>query len=85
MTALVVPLHMGALHPMESLVMAGLTLGPFVVLALVVTVVSRRDRRTGSERSGRSAAGQAARVDKRRRDPAGSVTTETAAPQSVQQ
>lgn len=40
------PLHLGALHPMETLVMAVLALGPFVILALVVTVVSRRDRRT---------------------------------------
>jgi hypothetical protein len=100
MPVLVVPLHMGALHPMESLVMAALALGPFVILAVVVTVVSRRDRRTepqraGSERpgsarsgpagSGRPADGQAARVDPEWPDAAGSATTETAAPQSVQQ
>ena len=43
---LLLPLHLGALHPMETLVMALLALGPFVILAAVVTVVSRRDRRT---------------------------------------
>jgi hypothetical protein len=90
MPVLVVPLHMGALHPMESLVMAALALGPFVILAVVVTVVSRRDRRTrperaGGGRSGRPADGQAARVDPDGPDAAGSATTDTAAPQSVQQ
>jgi len=94
MPGLVVPLHMGALHPMESLVMAALALGPFVILAVVVTVVSRRDRRTEpgrpgpegpAQRSGRPAEGQAARVDPARPEATGSATTETAAPQSVQQ
>jgi hypothetical protein len=70
--------HLGALHPAETLAMAALALGPFVILAVVVTVVSRRDRRVDS-------AGQATRDDP---DPAGrsdSTTTDTAAPQSVQQ
>ena len=86
MVPLVVPLHMGALHPVETLVMTALALGPFVVLALVVTVVSRRDRRTepGTGRS-RSAGGQATRADLVRPEAATATTTETAAPQSVQQ
>lgn len=86
MSALVVPLHMGALHPMESLVMAALALGPFVVIAVVVTVVSRRDRRT--QVGGEDERGQATRVDRTdpaRREAGTSTTTETAAPQSVQQ
>jgi hypothetical protein len=74
--------HLGALHPLETLAMAALTLGPFVVLAVVVAVVSRRDRRAES-------AGQATR-DEPAREPgregsSGSTTTDTAAPQSVQQ
>jgi hypothetical protein len=85
MPALAVPLHMGALHPLESLVMAALALGPFVILAVVVTVVSRRDRRTQVQR--KDEPGQAARVDRSdagRRDVT-STRTETAASQSVQQ
>jgi hypothetical protein len=74
--------HLGALHPVETLAMAALTLGPFVVLAVVVTVVSRRDRRADG-------AGQATRDEPGREpgpeDTSGSTTTETAAPQSVQQ
>jgi hypothetical protein len=49
------PLHLGALHPMETLVMGVLALGPFVILAVVVTVVSRRDRRTESAQSAQPA------------------------------
>jgi len=86
MPVLVVPLHMGALHPLESLVMAALALGPFVVLAVVVTVVSRRDRRAQAARGDEP--GQATRVDRTGRDRRGdatSTTSDTAAPQSVQQ
>jgi hypothetical protein len=43
-------LHFGSLHPLETLVMAALALAPFVVLAIVVAVVSRRDRRQDSRR-----------------------------------
>ena len=39
MDALVVALHLGALHPMETLAMSVLALGPFVILAVVVTIV----------------------------------------------
>ena len=102
MLPLVVPLHMGALHPVESLAMTALSLGPFVVIAVVVKVASRRDRRAEAEEglvSGdapergreqvRGGAAQATRAaDRDRRDVATSTmstTTETAAPQSVQQ
>jgi hypothetical protein len=91
MVALVVPMHMGALHPMESLVMVALALGPFVALASVIVVVSRRDRRTApgegpdqGPRQERGGAGQATRAAELARPEAAPSTT-TAAPQSVQQ
>jgi len=43
-TMTVVPaLHMGALHPVEQLLVILIAFGPFVVLAVVVYVVRRRD------------------------------------------
>ena len=36
-------LHMGALHPYERLLVLLIAFGPFVVLAVVVYVVRRRD------------------------------------------
>jgi hypothetical protein len=85
------PLHLGALHPVETLAMAVLALGPFVILAVVVTVVSRRDRRADAEArhgepgTGCGAGGQATREERAARDDARSTTTDTAAPHSVQQ
>jgi hypothetical protein len=87
MDALVVALHLGALHPVEALAMGGLALGPFVILAVVVTVVSRRDRRAERavrDAGGRSDGGQAARAEPARPESA-TTGSETAAPQSVQQ
>jgi hypothetical protein len=37
------PLHLGALHPYEQLLVALVAFGPFVVLIAVVYVVRRRD------------------------------------------
>jgi len=37
------PLHLGALHPYELLLVLGIAFGPFVVLAGVVFVLRRRD------------------------------------------
>lgn len=37
------PLHMGALHPYEQLLVALVAFGPFAVLFVVVYVVRRRD------------------------------------------
>jgi hypothetical protein len=37
--------HLGALHPVESWALAALAVVPFVVLAVVVALASRRDRR----------------------------------------
>jgi hypothetical protein len=82
MSAVVVPMHLGALHPMETLAMAALSLGPFLVLAAVITVVSRRDRRAEAGRPGED---QATREATAGRDGTGATTTDTAAPQSVQQ
>jgi hypothetical protein len=43
-TMTVVPaLHMGPLHPVEQLLVVLIAFGPFVVLAVVVYVVRRRD------------------------------------------
>jgi hypothetical protein len=84
MEPLLVVGHLGALHPVESWALALLTLVPFAVLALVVALASRRDRRAGAS------AGDGAR-QATRGDPAaggavaGSASTDTAAPQSVQQ
>ena len=38
-----VPLHLGALHPYELLLVLVIGLGPFVVLAVVVFVLRRRE------------------------------------------
>ncbi len=37
------PLHLGALHPVEQLLVGLVAFGPFVVLFVVVYVVRRRD------------------------------------------
>ena len=47
------PLHMGALHPYEQLLVALIAFGPFVVLFVVVYFVRRRDV-ADEERSGRT-------------------------------
>jgi hypothetical protein len=41
----VVPLHMGALHPYEQVLVLLLAFGPFVLLGVVVAVRRRQDRR----------------------------------------
>lgn len=38
-----VPLHLGALHPYELLLVLVIGFGPFVVLAVVVSVLRRRE------------------------------------------
>jgi len=47
------PLHLGGLHPFEQAVVFGVAFGPFVVLAVVVHHVRKRDlaeeRRPSSE------------------------------------
>jgi hypothetical protein len=78
MAAMVLPLHLGALHPMETVAMAALALGPFVILAVVVSVVSRRDRRAQADEE---AGAQATREDASAPDATGSTTTDSAAPQ----
>jgi flagellar biosynthesis/type III secretory pathway M-ring protein FliF/YscJ len=78
MAVMLLPLHLGALHPMETVAMAALALGPFVILAVVVKVVSRRDRRSQADEDARA---QATREGASARDDTGSTTTDTAAPQ----
>jgi hypothetical protein len=39
----VLPLHLGGLHSYEQLLVLAIAFGPFVVLAIVVFVVRRRD------------------------------------------
>jgi type VI protein secretion system component VasK len=82
MDALVIALHLGALHPMETLAMGVLALGPFVILAVVVTIVSRRDRRAqageraDSERADSERA-DSERADSERADPRGTPAQAT--------
>jgi Flp pilus assembly protein TadB len=93
MDALIIPLHLGALHPVETLAMGMLALGPFVILAVVVTIVSRRDRRAeareraadldGADLEGAGA--QATRDRSARWEAANSAKSDKAAPQSVQE
>ena len=45
MNSPVLPLHMGALHPYEQLLVLLLAFGPFVLLAVVVVVRRRHDAR----------------------------------------
>ena len=45
MTPPVLPLHMGALHPIEQVLVLLLAFGPFVALGVVVAVRRRQDRR----------------------------------------
>lgn len=48
-------MHMGPLHAGEAYAITIFALAPFVVLAVVITVVSRRDRRAVErERSGQT-------------------------------
>jgi hypothetical protein len=48
-------LHLGPLHPAEAYLTTALALAPFVVVAVVVALVSRRDRRTADlERAARA-------------------------------
>lgn len=39
-----VPLHLGALHPAETVLTLALAFGPFVVLGMVILVRRRQDR-----------------------------------------
>jgi hypothetical protein len=90
MDGLVIPLHLGALHPVETLAMGMLALGPFVILAVVVTIVSRRDRRAEAREraevtSAEPAGAQATRDRSARWEAANSTKSDKAAPQSVQE
>jgi hypothetical protein len=43
MSSALVPMHLGSLHAYETALLALLAFGPFVVLAIVVVVMRRRD------------------------------------------
>jgi hypothetical protein len=43
MDALVVPAHLGGLHPFENALVMAIAFGPFIVLGVVVAVLRRRD------------------------------------------
>ncbi|QYJ02431.1 hypothetical protein KUV85_08765 [Nocardioides panacisoli] len=44
-----VPLHLGALHPIEQALTVVLAFGPFVVLGIVVAVMRRREALHGHD------------------------------------
>ena len=43
MSSVLVPMHLGDLHAYETALLALLAFGPFVVLAVVVVLMRRRD------------------------------------------
>jgi hypothetical protein len=43
MSASILPLHLGSLHPVEQLLVYALAFGPFLLLGAVVVVRRRRD------------------------------------------
>lgn len=45
MTPQLAPLHLGALHPVETVLTLVLAFGPFLALGVVVVVRRRQDRR----------------------------------------
>jgi hypothetical protein len=50
MNAPVLPLHMGALHPYEQLLVYTLAFGPFLLLGIVIAVRRHQDRREDDQR-----------------------------------
>lgn len=46
-----IPLHLGALHPVEQALTVALAFGPFVVLGIVIAVRRRQDRAAEEETS----------------------------------
>jgi len=54
---LLIPMHLGSLHPYETALLALIAFGPFVVLAIVVVVGRRRDS-PGRDSPGRDSPGR---------------------------
>ena len=52
-----VPLHLGALHPVEQALTLLLAFGPFVVLGVVIAVRRRSERAQGQIAPGQAAPG----------------------------
>ncbi|HTW15744.1 MAG TPA: hypothetical protein VMF51_11480 [Nocardioides sp.] len=44
-----IPMHLGALHPVEQALTVALAFGPFVVLGIVIAVRRRQDRAAEAE------------------------------------
>ena len=44
MTPLLLPLHLGAMHPFETVLTLVLAFGPFVALGVVIAVRRRQER-----------------------------------------
>jgi len=51
------PQHLGGLHPFEQALVMGLAFGPFVILAIVVHVVRKRDLAEESAEQARKPSG----------------------------
>ena len=54
-----IPLHLGALHPVEQALTYALAFGPFVLLAVVIVVRRRQDARERPPDDGRPVTDQA--------------------------
>lgn len=73
-----IPLHLGALHPVEQALTLALAFGPFVVLGIVVWVRRRQDAAEGPETPAPGGSGQSTDPDvsePARPDPSGSPTS----------
>lgn len=62
---MIVPMHMGAMHPFEQALTLLLAFGPFVLLGLVIVVRRRADERAEAEASTRPVAGAESDQDAR--------------------
>jgi hypothetical protein len=65
-SALMIPLHLGPVHPIEQALTLVLAFGPFLVLGVVVVVRRRADEREAAEPEGQS--GPAGAPDEGQRD-----------------
>jgi hypothetical protein len=49
-----VAMHLGPLHAADAYTLTALALAPFVVVAVIIALVSRRDRRAERDKAARS-------------------------------
>jgi hypothetical protein len=64
--ALLVPLHLGSLHPVEKVLTLVLAFGPFVVLGVVIVLRRRQDRREDEAAADADADAEAKRAQRDR-------------------